>query len=112
MPLALDRVDQIVDDELAAPAPAEPKAPDAPATPPRSVRTKGTLEADRCRGYDRHIIAAAEKFHLDPGLLASVIRAESGFNPRARSRKGAKGLMQLMPAAARRFGVRERYDAK
>jgi hypothetical protein len=47
----------------------------------------------------------ARQFQLDPALVRAVIHAESGFNPAARSRKGAIGLMQLMPATAREVGV-------
>lgn len=56
------------------------------------------------------IDAAASKYSLDPALLHAVIRAESGYNPGAVSPKGAAGLMQLMPATAHRFGVRDRFD--
>jgi soluble lytic murein transglycosylase-like protein len=48
---------------------------------------------------------AARQFNLDPALVRAVIHAESGFNARARSHKGAIGLMQLMPATARLLGV-------
>ncbi len=47
----------------------------------------------------------APQYGLDPALVVEVIRAESSFNPRARSPKGALGLMQLIPATAERFGV-------
>lgn len=56
------------------------------------------------------IEAAADRYNLDPALLHAVIRAESGYNPEAVSNKGAAGLMQLMPATANRFGVRDRFD--
>ncbi len=56
------------------------------------------------------INAAAYKYDLDPALLHAVIRAESGYNPEAVSNKGAAGLMQLMPATASRYGVRDRFD--
>ena len=56
------------------------------------------------------IDAAASKYSLDPALLHAVIRAESGYNPGAVSHKGAAGLMQLMPATASRYGVRDRFD--
>ncbi len=49
---------------------------------------------------------------LDPCLVLSVMRAESGFNQRAVSPKGASGLMQLMPATAERFGVRNIFDPR
>ena len=58
------------------------------------------------------IDAAASKYSLDPALLHAVIQAESGYNPGAVSNKGAAGLMQLMPATARRLGVRSPFDPR
>ena len=52
----------------------------------------------------------AVTYHLEPALLHAVISAESGYNPEARSPKGARGLMQLMPDTARRFGVSDAAD--
>lgn len=54
------------------------------------------------------MLAAAQQ--IDPALLHAVISAESGYSPNARSAKGAMGLMQLMPATARRFCVDDPYD--
>jgi soluble lytic murein transglycosylase-like protein len=53
---------------------------------------------------------AAEAHGLDPALVAAVARAESGFDPRAGSPAGARGLMQLMPATARGLGVTDPLD--
>ncbi len=47
--------------------------------------------------YEAEIARAASRYNVDPYLVAAVVRAESGFDPRAQSRAGAQGLMQLMP---------------
>jgi len=60
--------------------------------------------------YDQLIAQSAARNGIDPNLMIAVMRQESGFNPRARSYKGATGLMQLMPATAARFGVTSIYD--
>ncbi|WP_316365311.1 lytic transglycosylase domain-containing protein [Candidatus Thiodiazotropha sp. CDECU1] len=52
----------------------------------------------------------AEQFHLHPGLLHAVVMVESAYDPKAISKKGARGLMQLMPATANRYGVTDSYD--
>jgi len=54
--------------------------------------------------------SASAAYHLDPDLVNSVIRAESGFNARAVSPKGARGLMQLMPSTASQLGVNNAFD--
>jgi soluble lytic murein transglycosylase-like protein len=56
------------------------------------------------------INAVSNRHHLDPDLINSVIHAESGFNPRAVSPKGAQGLMQLMPQTASHLGVADSFD--
>jgi soluble lytic murein transglycosylase-like protein len=59
---------------------------------------------------DALITKAAEKHAVDPNLVRAVIKVESAWKPKARSHKGAMGLMQLMPATAREYGVRNAYD--
>ena len=54
----------------------------------------------------------AHEYHLDPQLLHAVIKVESGYDPRALSPKGARGLMQLMPDTARRFGASDAFDPR
>ncbi|ABE74176.1 Lytic transglycosylase, catalytic [Psychrobacter cryohalolentis K5] len=55
--------------------------------------------------YDSYILASAQRHGVDPGLMKAMMHTESAFNPNARSPVGAQGLMQLMPATARRFKV-------
>lgn len=61
--------------------------------------------------YDDIIRGAAERHDVPFALVKAVVAAESGFNPRAVSRAGARGLMQLMPATARDLGVEDSFDA-
>jgi soluble lytic murein transglycosylase-like protein len=64
---------------------------------------------DRAR-FAKPIQDAAKATRLDAALIHAVISAESGYNPLARSRAGAAGLMQLMPETAKRYGVTNRLD--
>jgi len=64
----------------------------------------------RASQYDAIIEKAAVSAAVEPNLLRAVIVVESGFNSRAVSKRGAVGLMQLMPATASRFGVLNPYD--
>lgn len=83
----------------------------------RFTKPKGwsdSSSAERWRlnpsAFDELIRSAAQQHGIDPSLVRAVMHAESGFNPRAVSPKGATGLMQLMPGTASRFGVRDLYD--
>jgi len=68
-----------------------------------------TLGADDGR-LDRIVRDAAARHKVDPALVKAVISTESGWNPQAVSRKGAVGLMQLIPGTAQRFGVGNPFD--
>lgn len=60
--------------------------------------------------FSSYIQKASEKYGVDPALIRAIIHAESNFNPLARSRKGAMGLMQLMPGTARDMNVSDLTD--
>jgi soluble lytic murein transglycosylase-like protein len=64
----------------------------------------------RSAQYDGVIRGAAKDATIQAALVRAVIVVESGFNPRAVSKKGAIGLMQLQPATAKRYGVKDIYD--
>ncbi|WP_449467221.1 lytic transglycosylase domain-containing protein [Stenotrophomonas humi] len=63
------------------------------------------------QAFNTEIAAAAREFGVEEAVVRAIIHAESAFNPTALSRAGAQGLMQLMPATARRFGVTDAYDS-
>ncbi len=62
--------------------------------------------------YDSLISEFSRKYQVDFALIKAIIRAESGFNPLATSRKGAKGLMQLMPETAQRVNVSNVFNPR
>jgi len=62
--------------------------------------------------YREFVKAAAAKYAVDEELINSVIAAESNFDPKAVSRKNARGLMQLLPETASQYGVRDIFDPK
>ena len=78
--------------------------------PRKHFRTASVRTAPRfprsAAAYAGMIREAAERHSVSPALVEAVARVESGFNPRALSHKGARGLMQVIPATGRRFGVR------
>ncbi|HVG19941.1 MAG TPA: lytic transglycosylase domain-containing protein [Blastocatellia bacterium] len=81
-----------------------------PAAQPTAQPGAQSMETTGNPKYDELVRQSAARNGIDPNLIVAVMRQESGFNPRARSYKGASGLMQLMPATARRFGVMNIYD--
>ena len=69
----------------------------------------GTLRLNTT-AYDTEVKAAAREFGVDEAVIRAIMHAESAYNPNALSRVGAQGLMQLMPATAKRFGVTNAFD--
>jgi len=78
---------------------------------PAQTSTPSFSSADS-RNFDSFITEFAKKYEVDFALIKAIIRAESGFNPYAISRKGAKGLMQLMPETALRMKVSNIFSPK
>jgi len=100
------RVEQIVEDEI---VPEEPVF----STPPKAFKTiplafiEGAIDGIP---YGNLFVHMGKEYDLNPYLLAAVARVESNFNPDALSHKGARGLMQLMPATCQRFRVSDPYN--
>jgi hypothetical protein len=106
--LPIDRVDRVLDDEYTPPPPPPPVTAVAaveaakPAMPLKFEESQKVPEGP----YGKMIYEAARRHSFNPQVVAALIGAESAGNPRAYSRKGARGLMQLMPSTAQRFGAR------
>ncbi|MCO7514300.1 lytic transglycosylase domain-containing protein [Pseudomonas guariconensis] len=77
-----------------------------------SLAQAGPVDAQLVTGrpYADLVAAAAQAHGVPQALLHALIKAESGYNPKARSPKGAQGLMQLMPDTAREMGVKDVLD--
>lgn len=97
----------------ATPAPQKP----APLTPEEKLKkvSELLLQVNPTRTipnspYGELIYDIAVRHSINPHLVAALIHVESSFNPKAVSRKGAMGLMQLLPATARRFGLKSKKD--
>jgi membrane-bound lytic murein transglycosylase MltF len=69
-----------------------------------------SAQAATRKDVERLVNSASDQHQVDPDLVRSVIKAESGFNPRAVSPKGAQGLMQLMPGTASQLGVKDAFS--
>ncbi len=81
-----------------------------PALPQPTVPRPVPAASQPAPNLNQVVTSASATFHLDPDLVNSVIHAESGFNTRAVSPKGARGLMQLMPGTASKLGVDNAFD--
>ena len=97
-------IDKILNDEVPHPDPA----------PPAQAGDSGTRDTSVLEStpYGEIISALSEAHGVDPLLVRALIQVESNYQPRARSSKGAMGLMQIMPATAREYRVRNPYDPR
>jgi soluble lytic murein transglycosylase-like protein len=89
---------------------AEMQAADVVAIEPEEVFVSAPPVVNATAPYGDLIRAAASRYNVDAELIASVIAAESNFEPRAISRRNARGLMQLLPQTAARMGVHNIFD--
>ncbi|HEV7515440.1 MAG TPA: lytic transglycosylase domain-containing protein [Thermoanaerobaculia bacterium] len=106
MSFPIERVDRVVDDEVVPqpdPPPQVAEIAPAPAVLPLAFDPAQPVPEGPYGGL---IYEAAKRHQVNPQIVSAVIRAESAGNARAVSHKGARGLMQLMPATGERFGVR------
>jgi soluble lytic murein transglycosylase-like protein len=76
-----------------------------------AIPQKGLAAVDAAT-EERYVVHYAVQYRVPPELIAALIDVESRWNPHALSNKGAMGLMQLMPATAKRFGAFQPYDAE
>jgi hypothetical protein len=98
-------IEKIVPDEVPYVEPGTATVIEQPAETPVAPALPASPYTD--------LIASMARAHgVDPMLVHALIQVESGYKPRARSHKGAMGLMQLMPATARQYKVRNPYDPK
>ena len=97
-------IEKIVGDEVPYPEPAGPEAVS------QSPRSGADLPEET--PYDEIIAAVSEAHGVDPLLVRALIQVESNYKPRAKSPRGAMGLMQLMPSTAKEYNVRNPFDPR
>ena len=112
VPLTLDDQERARAEEQARKQAADASAAQAPVQIRVPLASTSRHISTGNAAFDAVIYEAATQNSLDPCLIVSVMRAESGFNRMAVSPKGASGLMQLMPATAERFGVKNIFDPR
>jgi hypothetical protein len=100
-------IEKIVPDEVPHPDPVPAPEPTQAAGP---AAERGA--ALRITPYTDLIVNIAQTYGVDPILVQALVQVESNYQPRARSSKGAMGLMQLMPSVAKEYRVRNAYDPK
>jgi hypothetical protein len=113
MLMPLSRIERIVDDEIVVAevvAEVQKIVEEGGVFPQRSWKYDENSKPLFNSKYNDVIIAAAKHFDVDAALVSAVIKAESDYDPKTLSNKGAAGLMQLMPGTAARFGVVDSFD--
>ncbi len=110
MTLSLNRIERVIDDEVPLPEPEAPApeiVPEPVLVPERAIEVNfKASQAVPSTPYGALIHQTAKRHRLNPQVVAALVKAESAYDRWALSPKGARGLMQLMPATAKRFGVR------
>ena len=94
---------------------SEPTAPtvrDGRRRSPRRRRRRDAEAKEALGPYEDIIREAALKYGVDPDLVRAVVQTESNFNPLAKSRAGARGLMQLMPRLSKELGITNPFDPR
>jgi soluble lytic murein transglycosylase-like protein len=114
MDIASDQIESFAVDEtpVVPDPPAAPAGTQPAAQPSTASQVVAPAQAAQAVDIDQVVRDAASKNRLDPDFVSSVIRAESNFKTHAVSKKGAQGLMQLMPGTAAQLGVADPFDPK
>jgi soluble lytic murein transglycosylase-like protein len=98
---------------LVAPVVVVPKSvPDVIVGTTKPAALAPAVKSNAASGIDQAVQQIAAEHALSPDLVHSMIKVESNYNARAVSPKGARGLMQLVPSTARRFGVSDAFNAR
>ncbi len=108
----LGRVERIVDDEVVVVDVVLPRPSGSVGPVAYDLSYKTHRKPLFGTAYDSMIETEAKRYNVDAALVSAIIRAESNYQPWVVSRKGARGLMQLMPATARRLEVRRPFDPR
>jgi len=104
-----DQIERFERDTAPPPAPSSTSIASAGAKPAPAPTQEASVVLNR-QDLNNVVNGAGERHQIDPDFINSVIRAESGFHQNAVSRKGAQGLMQLMPGTASQMGVANPFD--